>query len=110
VAGTSKSSKRLYQGGNGSTTAAQGNGAGNGTGLDELADVVASSGLARSGLRHDPASRTVGAAPSTAGAASRPAAGSRVSLLAAAGAVIIVLVCIIVWLATRTSQTPGSEN
>jgi hypothetical protein len=74
-----------------------------GTGLDELAGIVASSGLSGSGLR----SRRL-TTPSSGLAARR----KMTALVAGVAALIIALLCVIVWLTMRRgpAQTPTVTN
>lgn len=73
-----------------------------GTGLHELADIVASSGLARSGLREKPQGA---AAPPQSPATPPPTVPAHSdrsrSLLFAAAGIIAALIGVIVWLTTR---------
>jgi hypothetical protein len=78
---------------------------GMGTGLDDLAQVVASSGLARGSLRKPPPRARDGAADANAGAgpaAPRPAKPSLPrSVLIGGGAAVVVLLVAIIYLGTR---------
>ena len=89
--------------GGGRNGSVYGTAAAEGTGLDELAGAVASSGLSSRRLRQSDRGGTAGRA--TAPAVAAPPPGRRqnlVPLFAAGGAVIVVLLVVVAYLATRT--------
>ena len=79
-------------------------GLGDGTGLDDLAGAVASSGLSSRRLRHPGA--TAGGPTATAPLRTTPDRRNLVPLLATTGVVIVVLLGVIVYLATRPVAPP----
>jgi hypothetical protein len=81
-----------------------GPGLGDGTGLDDLAGAVASSGLSSRRLRHPGA--TAGGPAATAPRRAAPDRQNLVPLFAITGAVIVVLLGVIVYLATRSAPPP----
>jgi hypothetical protein len=99
--------KSLYQGAGAGKT---GTGTrGDGTGLYDLADAVASSGLSRSSLKDKPASTFERIEPTKA--APPP---NRTPLLIGAGAVIVILLGVVLWLAfgnkTSEATNPNPTN
>jgi hypothetical protein len=107
--GAGTAAKSLYTG----TGAGKAPGAGreSATGLYDLADAVASSGLSRSSLQNRPPT-TAYAGPETVKPAPPPP--SRTPLLIGAGAIIAVLLGVVVWLVlgrgTPAPQTPDQAN
>ncbi len=111
---TSSTSKALYKKGASSSGSTAGAPAELGTGLDELAEIVASSGLARGSLSK-PAKQpqSAGDIPTARAPVAKPKKNAMMPMLIGAGVVIVVLAGVVVWLATRPSggsATTGVRN
>jgi hypothetical protein len=99
--------KALYQSHRGGLAgrAEDGGGVGSGTGLEDLADVVASSGLGGSGLSSSIKARKA-QRRSVDSAVAAPAGRSKTPLLAAGGAVLALAIAVAIWWITSAGSKP----
>jgi hypothetical protein len=106
---TSATSKALYKKGSSSGSVA-GAPAEQGTGLDELAEIVASSGLARGSLSKPP-TQVEGEIPTARApvAKQKQKKNAMMPMLIGAGVVIVILVGVVIYMATRP-PSHGPDN